>query len=319
MTRLRYLAALGAGLRDAMTVDPSVFVLGEDIRHGIRGITTGLAAEFGDHRVIDTPLSEQGFTGFATGAAMTGYRPVVEYQIPALLYIAFEQLVNQASKLHLMTGGQVNVPVTYIVPGSGARMGLAGQHSDHPYSLFSQMGMKTVIPSTPQLAYDCVRIAIEDDDPVILFSPAAVQSVRGEVDTSVRAVRYRGHTHRTGTDVTVVATGHLVHEALAFAEADDCPCSIEVFDPVWIYPLDRESLRESIARTGRLVVIDDSNRSCGFASEVLATASESGLLRTPPVRVTRPDMTAMPFAVGLETALVPGRDRLAAAVRQVLS
>ena len=130
---MRYLQALSKALRDEMERDPKVFVVGEDVRESLRGVTKGLAADF-DDRVLDMPISEQMFTGFATGAALAGHRAVVEFQIPALLYIAFEQIVNQAQKLRLMTGGQASVPVVYLVPGSGARLGLAAQHSDHPYS-----------------------------------------------------------------------------------------------------------------------------------------------------------------------------------------
>src|SRR5205807_3183480 len=135
---------------------------GEDVRHSLRGITKGLVDEFGEDRILDTPISEQAFTSFATGAALSGRRSVVEMQIPALLYVAFEQIVNQAQKLRLMTGGQASVPVTYIAPGSGARLGLAGQHSDHPYSLFVHAGVKTVLPATAFDAYGLLAAAIRD-------------------------------------------------------------------------------------------------------------------------------------------------------------
>src|SRR3712207_802973 len=162
MARLRYQQALAKALRDEMARDPGVFVIGEDVRASLRGVTRGLAEEFGDNRVLDTPISEEAFTGFATGAALAGRRLVVEYQIPALVYIAFEQIVNQAQKLRLMTGGQAAVPVTYLVPGSGARLGLAGQHSDHPYALLVHAGVKTVVPATAYDAYGLFAAAIRD-------------------------------------------------------------------------------------------------------------------------------------------------------------
>jgi pyruvate dehydrogenase E1 component beta subunit len=318
VSAVRYLPALGRALRDEMAADPSVFVVGEDVRASLRGVTKGLLDEFGPDRVLDMPISEQMFTGFATGAALAGRRCVVEYQIPSLLYLAFEQIANQAQKLRLMTGGQAAVPVVYLVPGSGARLGLAAQHSDHPYSLFAHAGVKTVLPATPADAYGLMRSAIRDDDPVLYLAPAAVLPLRGELPDDAEEVPIgRGRIHRDGTDVTVVAVGHLVHDALAVAEELEHEISIEVFDPRTLYPLDRELLRSSLARTGRLVVFDDANRTCGFAAEVVATAAEEVPLAARPRRVTRAD-APIAFAVELERAVLPSRAQLAAAVRAVV-
>jgi pyruvate dehydrogenase E1 component beta subunit len=301
-----------------MAADPSVFVIGEDVRASLRGVTKGLVEEFGPDRVLDMPISEQMFTGFATGAALAGRRCVVEYQIPSLLYLAFEQIANQAQKLRLMTGGQAAVPVVYLVPGSGARLGLAAQHSDHPYSLFAHAGVKTVLPSTAADAYGLMRSAIRDDDPVLYLAPAAVLPVRGELPDDAEPVPIgRGRIHREGTDVTVVAVGHLVHEALAVAEELDDEVSVEVFDPRTLYPFDWDLLRASLARTRRLVVFDDANRTCGFAAEVVATAAEEMPLAARPRRVTRAD-APIAFAVELERAALPSRSQLAAAVRAVV-
>lgn len=316
--RLRYLQALAKALRDEMGRDPTVFVLGEDVRESLRGVTKGLVEEFGAERVLDTPISEQAFTGFATGAALAGRRPVVEFQIPSLLYIAFEQIVNQAQKLRLMTGGQAAVPVTYLIPGSGARLGLAGQHSDHPYSFLVHAGVKTVLPTTAFDAYGLLAAAIRDDDPVAVFAPAAVLPTRDEVPEEPYVVELgRGRIHREGTDVTVVAVGHLVHEALDLAEELAAEVSIEVFDPRTLLPFDWDLLAASLSHTGRLVVYDDSNRSCGLAAEILATAAEEMDLVVPPRRVTRADVPVS-FAVELERAALPSRERLAAAIQAVL-
>lgn len=318
MARIRYQQALARALHDEMASDPGVFVIGEDVRASLRGVSKGLCEEFGENRVLDTPISEQAFTGFATGAALAGHRPVVEFQIPSLLFVAFEQIVNQAQKLRLMTGGQARIPVTYVVPGSGARLGLAAQHSDHPYSLFAQAGVKTVVPATARDAYGLFRGAIQDDDPVVFFAPAAVLGTREEIEEQDLAPLPlgRGRIHRAGSDVTVVAIGHLVHDALAVADDLADQVSVEVFDPRSILPFDWELLGESLARTGRLVVYDDSNRSCGLAGEVIATAVEEFGLRVPPRRITRAD-APIPFAVELELALLPSRERLAAAVVSV--
>lgn len=318
MARVRYQQAIARALRDEMAADPSVFVIGEDVRASLRGVSKGLAAEFGEDRVLDTPISEQAFTGFATGAALSGRRPVVEFQIPSLLFVAFEQIVNQAQKFSLMTGGQAKVPVTYIVPGSGARLGLAAQHSDHPYAFFAQAGVKTIVPATAGDAYGLFRAAIRDDDPVVAFFPAAALPTREELPDDPPIVELgRGRIHRPGDDVTVVAVGHLVHDAVAVAEDLAEEASIEVFDPRTVYPFDWELLAESVARTGRLVVYDDTNRTAGLAGEILATAAEEWPLAAPPKRVTRAD-APIPFAVELERRALPSREHLAAAIRAVL-
>jgi pyruvate dehydrogenase E1 component beta subunit len=315
---MRYQQALGKALRDEMLRDPSVFVLGEDVRASLRGVTKGLAEEFGDDRVLDMPISEQMFTSFATGAALSGRRAVVEYQIPSLLYLAFEQIANQAQKFRLMTGGQAKVPVVYLVPGSGARLGLAGQHSDHPYSFFIHAGVKTVLPAAASDAYGLLVSAIRDDDPVAFFAPAAALPTREEVPDEPYAIPLgSGRIHREGTDVTVVAVGHLVHDAVALAEELADEISIEVFDPRTLYPFDWELLAASLDRTKRLVVYDDANRSCGFAAEILATVAEEMPLATPPKRVTRADVP-ISFAVELELAALPSRDRLRSAVLGVM-
>jgi len=318
VTRMRYQQALAKALHDQMTADPAVCVLGEDVGQSLRGVTRGLQQEFGGQRVLDTPLSEQAFTSFATGAALNGMRPVVEYQIPSLLYLAFEQIVNQAHKFHLMTGGQANVPVTYLVPGSGARMGLAGQHSDNPYSLFVHAGVKTVVPSCADDAYGLLSAAIQDDDPVVVFAPAAALGSRAEVSAEPFVIPIgTGRVRREGTDVTVMAVGHLVAEALVLAEDVADTASLEVIDPRSLYPMDWELLMASVAKTRRLVVFDDSNVSCGFAAEVIATVAEATHCLARPRRVTRADCV-VPFAPELETALLPSRAQLAEAVYAVM-
>lgn len=321
MTSMRYLAAMNAAVRDEMRRDDSVFMIGEDVRESVRGVSAGLLSEFGPDRVMDTPISEQAFTGFATGAALMGRRPVVEFQIPALLYVAFEQIVNQAGKLRLMSGGQASVPVTYIVPGSGARRGLAAQHSDHPYALFAHAGIKTVLPSTADDAYGLLVSAIRDNDPVLYFAPAAVLGRRDEVPDQHLVPLGHARIHRQGTDVTVVAIGHLVHEALHLAGAMDAEgISLEVVDPRTILPLDAAMIGASVAKTGRLVVYDDTNRDVGFAAEVMASVVESygSHLTVPPVRVTRAS-APVAFSLELERCVLPNVELLERAVRTVMN
>jgi pyruvate/2-oxoglutarate/acetoin dehydrogenase E1 component len=321
MPKLSYAKALNRALGDEMARDPSVFVMGEDIHLALTQTTTGLLDRFGPRRVVQTPLSEQGFTNFATGAAMAGKRPVVEYQIPFLLLLVVEQIANQANKFALMSGGQTRVPVTYLLPGTGWRPGWGAQHSDQPYSVFAHLGVKTVIPATPTDAYGLLTTAIRDDDPVMVFAPMPALGIREDVDYADLAPVPLGVglVRRPGTDVTVVAVGHLVHDALAVAEELAGEASVEVFDPRSLYPFDWAGLAASLERTGRLVVFDDSNRSCGLAGEILATAAEEMRLTAPPKRVTRPDgAVVIGCAPALDLAVQPSRAQLATAIRTVL-
>ncbi|WP_033337745.1 alpha-ketoacid dehydrogenase subunit beta [Catenuloplanes japonicus] len=320
MPSLSYVAAVNRALRDEMARDERVCVLGEDVSQGITGLTKGLAAVYGTDRVVDMPLSEQAFTSLATGAAIAGQRPVVEFQIPSLLYLVFEQIANQAHKFSLMTGGQAAVPVTYLFPGSGSRSGMAGQHSDHPYSLLAHVGIKTAVPSTPSDAYGLLLSAIREPDPVAVFAPTLLMGASEEIDDDDLEAVPLGSARvcREGTDVTVVAVGHLVPVALQVAEGMAGEASVEVIDPRTVYPVDWETLGKSITRTGRLVVIDDSNRMCGFGAEIVATAVEEFGLTVPPVRLSRPDGAVIPYALNLDHALLPDGRGLAGAIRAVL-
>jgi pyruvate dehydrogenase E1 component beta subunit len=310
---------MNKALAGQLEADPAVCVFGEDVGAGLAGLTLGLQERFGPRRVVDTPLSEQAFASLGTGAALAGMRPVIEFQIPSLLFLTFEQIANQAHKISLMTGGQASVPVTYVVPGSGSREGWAGQHSDHPYSLFAHVGVKTVVPATPSDAYGLLTAAIRDDDPTVVFAPAGAMAVREDVTWELGPVPLgEARVRREGADVTVVAVGHLIYDALAVAEELADEVSVEVFDPRTLFPFDWPALDRSLARTGRLVVIDDSNRSCGIGAEILATAAEEMRLTAPPKRVTRPDGAVLPFALGLDRALQPSREQLRHAIRAVM-
>lgn len=319
MPKLSYLKALNRALADEMQRDETVFVLGEDVRQAVNHATAGLLDRFGPGRVLDAPLSEQGFTNFATGAALAGRRPVLEFQIPFLLMLVFEQIANQANKFSFMSGGQATVPVTYLLPGAGWRAGWGAQHSDQPYSLFAHMGVKTVIPATPTDAYGLFTSAIRDDDPVVVFAPLAALGVREDVDYAdlVPVPLGVGRIHREGDDVTVVAIGHLVHDALAVADQLADQVSVEVFDPRSVHPFDWTGLAASVEKTGRLVVVDDANRSCGLAGEILATAAERMRLVAPPQRVTRPDGAIVGAHPDLDIALRPSREQLAHAIAAV--
>jgi acetoin:2,6-dichlorophenolindophenol oxidoreductase subunit beta len=320
VSKLSYTRALNQALAAEMERDPTVFLLGEDVRHALTNVTVGLFDRFGPERIVETPLSEQGVTNFATGAAMAGLRPVVEYQIPFLLLLVFEQIVNQANKFPMMSGGQARVPVTYLLPAAGWRSGWGAQHSDEPYSLFAHYGVKTVVPATPSDAFGLFVSAIRDDDPVVVFAPIGSLAIRQDVAPGdlVPVPLGTGRVHREGCDVTVVAIGHLVYDALAVADQLADQVSIEVFDPRTLYPFDWDALAASLAKTGRLVVIDDSNRSCGMAAEILATATEEMHLVAPPRRITRPDGAILGSVPELDLALQPSRQTLTDTVLKVV-
>jgi pyruvate/2-oxoglutarate/acetoin dehydrogenase E1 component len=321
MREIRYLEALTEGLREEMRRDGRVLVLGEDVRHSLRGVTKGFLEEFGPDRVWDTPISEAGFTGLATGLALAGMRPVVEYQINALIFVAFDQLVDQAQKLRYMMGGQGTIPVTYLVPASGARRGLAGQHSDHPYPLLLHMGMKAAMPSTPRDAKGLLKSAIREDDPVVVFAPAALLAMKGPVPEEEYTIPLgQAEVKRPGEDLTIVALGPLVPEALKAAEQLAAEgISAEVVDPRSLLPLDRETLLASVRKTGRVILFDDSNRTCGFAAELSAVLAEEAweALRAPVRRLTRADVP-VPFSPPLEGYVLPSQERLLEEARALM-
>ena len=318
MREMRYLEAMREGLREEMLRDDAVFVLGEDVRNSVRGLTKGLFQEFGAKRVYDTPISEAGFTGLATGAAIAGMRPVVGYQINALVFVAFDQLVDQAQKLRYMMGGQGTIPVTYVVMASGARRGLSGQHSDHPYPLLVHMGMKTVMPATPEDAKGLMKAAIREDDPVVIFAPSALLANKGPVpDGDYLTSLGRARIAREGKDLTIVALGPLVPDALKCAETLAAEgVSAEVIDPRSLLPLDHDTLLRSVRKTGRVVIFDDSNRTCGYAAEISAVVADQAwhALRAPVRRITRSDVP-VPFSIALDTCVLPSPERLLEACR----
>jgi pyruvate/2-oxoglutarate/acetoin dehydrogenase E1 component len=319
--QLTYLQALREALMQEMRADPRVVVLGEDVRQSLRGITKGCLEEFGPDRIWDTPISEAGFVGMGTGAAMAGLRPVIEFQIPTLIYVAMDQLANQAQKLRYMMGGQGTIPVTYIVPGSGARPGLAGQHSDHLYPLLMQCGLKVLMPATPYDAKALFTAAMREDDPVVLFAPSAVMGQRGIVpEEEIYIPLGRGEIRQTGTDVTVLTSGPLLAETLKVAaRLEKEGISIEVMDARSLLPFDHALLESSVTKTGRLIIFDDANRTCGFAAEIAAYAAERLFqsLKAPVIRITRADLP-VPFSTALDKQVLPNSEQLERAIQHVI-
>lgn len=323
MTRnLSFVEAMNEALMQEMARDDTVVIFGENIRGQGRGELRGLQNAYGDDRVIDLPISEAAMTGIATGAALAGGRPIVHFQVSSLIFPAFDQLVDQAAKLPLMLGGQAHIPATYMVMGCGASGGRAGQHSDNHYPYLIHAGIKSVMPSTPADAKGLLTAALREDDPVAFFVPVRLMASSGPVAEAPYAIPLaQGDVKREGKDVTVVAVGHLVADAIATAEAlapEDI--DVEVWDPRSLLPLDRAGLAETVAKTGRVVLFDDSHRSCGFAAELASIIAESsfGDLRAPIKRVTRADVT-IPFGEAIEGEVLPDRRRLEAAIRTVIT
>ena len=321
MRQLRYLKAVSEALNQEMTRNSDVLIMGEDVRQSVRGTMTGFVDKFGTDRVIDTPLSEQALHGYATGLAIMGFRPVVEYQIQEFVFFAFAQLIDQAQKLRYMSGGRLKIPVTYLVSGSGAGGSSAAQHSDHGYPYVLHGGMKVVIPSSPYDVKGLLTTAIRDDDPVMVFLPARILGLKGEVPEDEYTIPLgKGEIKRSGKDITIVATGHLVNMAIRIAEKlESDGISIEIFDPRSLLPFDKVTLFKSVKKTGKLVIFDDSNKKCGFAGDVSALVVEEcfDFLKAPIKRVSRADVP-VPFSPPLEDAMLPNEEKLLKAVREII-
>jgi pyruvate/2-oxoglutarate/acetoin dehydrogenase E1 component len=314
-----YIGSIIESYHEALREHDDTFVIGEDIEHAMMGTTRDLVTEFGQERVRDAPISEQGFTGLGIGAAMAGKRPILEYQVNPIPHLAMDQLVNNAQKLHHMTGGQVSVPLTITVPSSGSPGGSAAQHSEDTYPQLLNFGMKVVIPSTPYDQKGLFRSALEEDDPVIIFWPGSLMGARGEVPVDYYEVPLgSADVKREGEDLTIIATGKHVPIAQDIAEEYD-EASIEVVDPRSLLPLDEETIFESVKKTGRVVVVDQTNRYCGAASEIGSRISNGCFwyLDTPVKRVTRADVP-ISYSPPQEEYVLPDEDTIKRAVDDVL-
>ncbi|MGX1749277.1 alpha-ketoacid dehydrogenase subunit beta [Glutamicibacter protophormiae] len=317
------LKALNQSLRDALTEDEKVVLLGEDIGTlgGVFRVTDGLKKEFGEHRVVDTPLAESGIVGTAIGLAYRGYRPVVEIQFDGFTYPAFDQLVSQLAKLHYRSRGRVKMPVTVRIPYGGG-IGSPEHHSESPEAYFAHTaGLRVFAPSSVQDAYTMLRQAIASDDPVIYFEPkrryhekAEVELATPENDSSPKA-----RVLREGGDVTVVGYGPTTYTLLDAAQAaEDEGVSLEVIDLRSLDPLDIDTVAESVKRTGKLVVVHEASRTSGLGAEICAQITETcfDYLEHAPLRVTGFDVPYPPSR--LESHHLPDLDRVMHAVDTVM-
>lgn len=306
--------AINAALRDELAADESTLLIGEDIGKlgGVFRVTEGLQAEFGEKRVIDSPLAESGIVGTSIGMAMRGYRPVVEIQFDGFVFPAYNQITTQLAKIHNRTDGAIKVPVTIRLP-HGGHIGSIEHHSESPEALFAHTaGLRVIAPSNPHDAYWMTRQAIVSDDPVIIMEPKRRYWLKGEVDLDNPAPdAFRAQVLREGTDLTLAAYGPLVPVALAAAEAAAAQGrKVEVIDVRSISPLDDETLARSAAKTRRMVVAHEAPAFGGFGAEIAARVTERAYPRllAPVLRVGGFHMPYPPS--GQEHRYLPDIDRM---------
>jgi len=315
--------ALSAGLRAAMASDDHVLLMGEDIGKlgGVFRVTEGLQAEFGDRRVLDTPLAEPGIVGTAIGLAMAGFRPVVEIQFDGFVFPAFDQITTQLAKLTNRHEGALQMPVVIRIP-YGGHIGAVEHHQESPEAYFAHTpGLRVVSPSTPNDAYWMIQDAIASPDPVIFLEPKAKYWLKGEVDTAERALPlHASRIARRGTDVTLVGHGAMVTtllQAAALAESEGTSC--EVVDLRSLSPIDYGPILDSVRRTGRMVYAQEAPGNVSVGSEVAATVMERAFfaLESPVLRVSGFDVPFPPAK--LEGTYLPDVDRILEAVDRALA
>ncbi|HTV44923.1 MAG TPA: transketolase C-terminal domain-containing protein [Stellaceae bacterium] len=316
MRELTYNEAAIEAIAEEMRRDPRIFYLSTDA-------LPPLLREFGPERVRATPITEAALTGMAIGAAGCGFRPIVDWRQVTFSFVAMDQIVNQAAKIHYMFGGQQRFPILFRASVGGGGQ-VAAQHSQSPYSMFMNVaGLKMFLPSTPHDLKGMIKTAIRDNNPVISFESGRLNTRKGPVPEADYAIPLgEADIKREGSDVTVVALAWLVHEALAAAETlAPEGVSVEIVDPRSLVPLDAETIRCSVRKTGRLVIADEAGPTAGFSAEIAALATEDAAtfaqLAAPPRRVCALPVP-IPYSPVLESHVFPNRDRIIAAIREVL-
>lgn len=321
MRKIRYADALNEALIEEMARDERVFVIGEDVDlyGGVFKLTRHLVERFGPHRVVGTPISEEGFVGLAVGAAMTGLSPVVEIMYMDFVMLAMDQMVNQMAKLRYMSGGQFPMPVT-IRAQAGAGTAEAAQHSQSLEAWFVHVpGIKVVMPATVYDAKGLLKSAIRDNNPVLIIENRVLFYEFEEVPDGEWIVPLgKADLARVGSDVTVVATGYTRRKALSAAEQLEREISVEVIDPRTIQPLDLETIVASVRKTGRLLVVHEAPTCCGIGAEIVrrVVAEAFHYLDAPPQVLGGADLP-MPFSPPLEQACLPQEATIMSALRKL--
>jgi pyruvate dehydrogenase E1 component beta subunit len=314
--------AIREALAEELSRDPTIFLMGEDIGRagGVFNVTSGLQEEFGKDRVMDTPISEAGIAGLGVGAALTGMRPVVEIMFSDFLTLAMDQIVNQAAKLHYMTGGQARVPLV-VRTGMGAGRGAAAQHSQSLQAWMAHIpGLKVVMASTPYDAKGLLKAAIRDDNPVIFLEDKMSYGFKGLVPPEDYIIPLGvADIKRVGEDVTLIATSSMVQVALSAADilaGEDI--NAEVIDPRTLKPLDKETILESVKKTGRAIVVDEGYLSYGVTAEIASIIADEAFdyLDAPVKRLGGLDVP-VPMVPALEKATVPNEQQILATAKQL--
>lgn len=315
--------ALNQALREEMRRDENVFLMGEEVAayQGAYKVTKGLLDEFGDRRVIDSPITELGFAGLGVGAAMAGLRPVIEFMTFNFSILATDQIINSAAKMLYMSGGQFNIPIVFRGPGGSAYQ-VSSQHSQALESWYAYFpGLKVVMPSTPADAKGLLKSSIRDNNPVVFIEQERMYGIKGDVpeDEDFTIPLGLAEIKREGKDATIVARSLMVPAALKAAEEmEKQGVMCEVIDPRTIRPLDIETIIASVKKTNRVVIAEESHPFCGVAAEISAEITERAFdyLDAPVRRVSGADVP-MPYAKNLEQLAIPGAEQIIAAVREV--
>lgn len=322
--KVTYRDALREALREEMARDPSVFLLGEDIGRcwgGAFKVTEGLAEEFSEERVRDTPISESAIVGTGVGAAITGMRPVVEIMFGDLTSLAMDQIANQAAKIRYMFGGQATCPLVIRTP-FGAGVNIASHHSQSLEAWFMHVpGLYVAVPSTPYDAKGLLKAAIRGNNPILFCEHKLLYPMEGEVPEEEYTVPFgTADIKKEGSDVTIVATLYMVHLALRAAEVlEKQGVNVEVIDPRTLTPLDKQAIIRSVKKTGRIVIVSEDCKTAGVSAEIAASVAEEALdyLDAPIKRLAEPD-TPIPFSPTLEQYVIPNEKSIVRAVKEVL-
>jgi pyruvate dehydrogenase E1 component beta subunit len=324
MATIKYREALRDAHAEEMRRDPNVFLMGEEV--GLWGgsfkVSEGLLEEFGKERVIDTPISEEAIVGAGIGAAMVGLRPIVELMTVNFSFLAMDQIINHAAKLHYMSGGQIHVPLVIRAPGGGGQQ-LGAQHSQSLEAHFVHTpGLKVVMPATPTDAKGLLKTSIRDDDPIIFLEHEALYGTSGDVpeDENFTIPLGVADVKREGSDITIVAYSRMVHVALdAAAKLEEDGISVEVIDPRTLKPFDIDAVIRSIDKTSRLIIVEEDCRTGGVGAEIAASIGERAFhsLDAPILRVAGADVP-MPYSKQLEQSAIPNAEDVIHAVRKSL-
>jgi len=324
MAVITYREALGQALAEEMERDPDVFLMGEEVGvyNGAYKVSKGLLERFGEERVVDTPITELGFAGLGVGAAMTGIRPVIEFMTWNFSMLAMDQVWNSAAKLLSMSSGQFKIPITFRGP-DGAALQLGAQHSQALEAIYAHFpGIKVVVPGTPADAKGLLKAAIRDDDPVCVFEGEMLYNLKGEVSDDPELIIPLGvaDLKREGSDVSLITHGKMVHTCLqAAAKLEKDGIDVEVLDLRSLRPLDVDAILRTVAKTNRVVLVEEGWPYGGITATVAAIIQEEAFdeLDAPILRVTQADVP-MPYAKGLERVVKPGVDHVVEKVNRVL-